>query len=48
MQKLPNKILSGFWKEGHVQGIAVDLEKEQIYFSFTTFSISFSITSIII
>ena len=36
MQKLPNKILSGFWKEGHVQGIAVDLEKEQIYFSFTT------------
>ena len=34
--QLPNNILSGFWKEGHVQGIAVDLEKEHIYFSFTT------------
>ena len=33
---LPNTILSGFWKEGHVQGIAVDLEKGHIYFSFTT------------
>lgn len=33
---LPNTILSGFWKEGHVQGIAVDLEKQHIYFSFTT------------
>lgn len=34
--QLPNTILSGFWKEGHVQGIAVDLEKQHIYFSFTT------------
>ncbi len=34
--QLPNTILSGFWKEGHVQGIAVDLEKKHIYFSFTT------------
>ena len=33
---LPRTILSGFWKEGHVQGIAVDLEKQHIYFSFTT------------
>lgn len=33
---LPNQILSGYWKEGHVQGIAVDAEKGHIYFSFTT------------
>ena len=33
---LPNQILSGYWKEGHVQGIAVDPEKGHIYFSFTT------------
>lgn len=34
--QLPNSIFSGHWKEGHVQGIAVDLEKGHIYFSFTT------------
>ena len=34
--QIPNEIHSGFWKEGHVQGIAVDLEKGHIYFSFTT------------
>lgn len=34
--QLPKEILSGFWKEGHVQGIAVDQEKGHIYFSFTT------------
>ena len=33
---LPNKILSGFWKEGHVQGIAVDAERGHVYYSFTT------------
>ena len=33
---LPKQITSGYWKEGHVQGIAVDLEKGHIYFSFTT------------
>lgn len=33
---LPIKIASGFWKEGHVQGIAVDAEHGHIYFSFTT------------
>lgn len=34
--QLPKTILSGFWKEGHVQGIAVDQKKGHIYFSFTT------------
>ena len=34
--QIPHTILSGFWKEGHVQGIAVDTEKGHIYFSFTT------------
>lgn len=34
--KLPENIFSGYWKEGHVQGIAVDEEKGYIYFSFTT------------
>lgn len=34
--QIPNEIHSGFWKEGHVQGIAVDQEKGYIYFSFTT------------
>lgn len=33
---LPTKIVSGFWKEGHVQGIAVDAEHGHIYYSFTT------------
>ena len=33
---LPNQIISGYWKEGHVQGIALDLEKGYIYYSFTT------------
>lgn len=34
--KLPNKIFSGNWKEGHVQGIAVDTERGFVYYSFTT------------
>lgn len=33
---LPNKIISGFWKEGHVQGIAVDTDRGHVYYSFTT------------
>lgn len=35
--KIPDKIFSGYWKEGHVQGIAVDEEKGYVYYSFTTF-----------
>ena len=34
--KLPNNIFSGNWKEGHVQGIAVDTERGFVYYSFTT------------
>lgn len=30
------EIFSGWWPEGHVQGVAVDQEKGYIYFSFTT------------
>jgi len=33
---LPAVIESGYWKEGHVQGIAVDTEKGYVYYSFTT------------
>ncbi len=33
---LPKSIYSGEYKEGHVQGIAVDLEKGFVYYSFTT------------
>ena len=33
---LPNNIFSGSWKEGHVQGIAVDTERGFVYYSFTT------------
>lgn len=41
---LPNNILSGFWKEGHVQGIAVDAPKGHIYFSFTTILLKTDLT----
>lgn len=34
--KLPRRIHSGFWPEGHVQGIAVDLMGGAVYYSFTT------------
>lgn len=33
---LPGEIFSGWWPEGHVQGIALDAEKGHMYFSFTT------------
>jgi hypothetical protein len=33
---LPNNIYSGAWKEGHVQGIAVDTQRGFVYYSFTT------------
>lgn len=33
---LPNSIFSGNWKEGHVQGIAVDTQRGFVYYSFTT------------
>lgn len=36
MMQIPHTILSGAWKEGHVQGIAIDEEKGFVYFSFTT------------
>ena len=36
MKKLPNKIFSGYFREGHVQGIAVDTQKGYVYYSFTT------------
>ena len=32
----PHRIHSGFWPEGHVQGIAIDEAGGYIYFSFTT------------
>jgi len=35
-RSLPNRILSGYWKEGHVQGIAVDTARGFVYYSFTT------------
>lgn len=35
-ETLPLDIYSGIWKAGHVQGIAVDTEREYMYFSFTT------------
>ena len=34
---LPNMIYSGAWKEGHVQGIALDEGRGFVYYSFTTF-----------
>lgn len=34
--ELPNKIFSGYYREGHVQGIAVDAERGFVYYSFTT------------
>lgn len=33
---LPSNIFSGNWKEGHVQGIAVDTQRGFVYYSFTT------------
>ena len=36
MSKLPLMIDGGRWKNGHVQGIAIDTEKGYAYFSFTT------------
>ena len=33
---LPNHIFSGYWKEGHVQGIQVDPQRGFVYYSFTT------------
>ena len=34
--KLPNRIFSGSFSEGHVQGIAIDAERGYVYYSFTT------------
>ena len=36
MKKIPNSFYSGAYKEGHVQGIAVDEERGYVYYSFTT------------
>ena len=33
---LPERIFSGWWQEGHVQGIAVDTVRGHVYYSFTT------------
>ena len=34
--RLPRTILSGPYKAGHIQGIAVDTERRYIYYSYTT------------
>ncbi len=36
MNELPNQIYSGVYREGHVQGIAVDAKRGYMYFSLTT------------
>ncbi|MDY3302692.1 MAG: hypothetical protein SOW78_00195 [Clostridia bacterium] len=36
MNKLPDSIYSGEYKEGHVQGIAIDPKRGFVYYSFTT------------
>lgn len=36
MNNLPNSVYSGAYKEGHVQGIAVDKKRGFVYYSFTT------------
>ena len=36
LPNLPKKLHSGPWKAGHVQGIAVDTNREYVYISFTT------------
>lgn len=36
MNKLPTSIYSGAYKEGHVQGIAIDKQRGYVYYSFTT------------
>lgn len=36
MMNIPKNIFSGSWKEGHVQGIAVDTQRGFVYYSFTT------------
>ena len=36
MKELPRFIDSGCWNTGHCQGIAVDLEKGFVSYSFTT------------
>ncbi len=33
---LPKELVSGPWKAGHVQGVAVDAKQEYVYLSFTT------------
>lgn len=36
MNALPKSIYTGAWKEGHIQGIAVDRKRGYVYCSFTT------------
>ena len=37
MMLLPNRIPCGsWWKNGHVQGIAVDTDRGHVYYCFTT------------
>lgn len=36
IDKLPRNIYGGAWDTSHVQGIAIDTEREHMYFSFTT------------
>ena len=37
MMQLPNRIPCGsWWKNGHVQGIAVDADRRHVYYCFTT------------
>ncbi|MBE6633226.1 MAG: hypothetical protein E7620_02660 [Ruminococcaceae bacterium] len=43
-QGLPKKIHSGSFREGHVQGIAVDLSRGHVYYSFTTLLVKTDLT----
>ena len=39
----PRRIHSGYWPEGHVQGIAIDEARGYIYYSFTGTQLNISI-----
>lgn len=45
---LPRQIETGYWRAGHIQGIAVDNERKHIYYSFTTMLIKADINGNIV
>jgi hypothetical protein len=46
--ELPRRVNGGWWRTSHVQGVAADLERRHLYFSFTTLLVKTDLAGVLL